>query len=150
MSKLSDKYNNVYYEQLKEFCEGYVLKMESLMELSDFTYLESLNKSEQSIMVDRHLNKKNVYFDKMTDSEIKGHFESLRILALKEIDANILDTYLENINDYINSNVMYAKKLKFNTSKNKLLSIDEYYINYLVAKEVSSHLDLMIQRGRFK
>jgi hypothetical protein len=146
---IGDKASNFINEPQRintaKFCQAYQSLSESYWNLSDTDVLSSIDSAYEQVLLDKNTGKNIGRYNGMSDGQIKREFDKKRIALFKTIPAPIAKIIQDKIDDCLRRNTGYASSCNMRVpDRNQHLSVEEYYLNYELAKEVLLSLKLIL------
>ena len=145
--KIIDYLEQPEYINLKKFCEKYLELSDFYWSLADEKEFNAIKKAESELLSESYMNKLPDKFKNMNSNQIKEYFQQMLINLYSSIPEAQAKLIQKEIDKHLKKNIIYADKLKLKVPKDTYLKIKDYYINYLIVKEVLPYIIIKADKG---
>ncbi len=135
---------------LLKFCLDYKELSEIFWDSVDQDDLKIIENSLNQVMVNILMGNTPKRFEGFTDSEIKDHFNRMKINLIDSLPESTVIRIKKRLNELLLKNLAYARRLDMKAPINEELTAEDYYNNYLKVESSIPSLQYVVDRRKNK
>lgn len=146
MGKVHDYLYQSQVTPLADFCTEYMRLSEIYWEMADQDKLERISLASEKVLIDKVMGVKDYDLVKLSDEQIIAHFHKEKIRIYEQIPEKMSSVITQKINDFVNRNTIYARKLRLIIPSENIMTVHQYYYNYELVKQLLPTFESMLWR----